>query len=210
MHISDGVLPVSVTIGCYVASAGILTWSTRTTRSEDLPRLAVMTAAFFVASMIHVPFGPTSVHLLIPGLAGAILGSSAFLSISLGLLLQSLLFQFGGLTALGANSLMMGIPAVMCGWFFQRFRGENQMRQSITGGIAGAMGCTLAAVGLALLLATGGEDFMGVAKIALAAHIPVIIIEGVVSGFTIGFLARVKPALLNPSFVRSSVGVTRE
>lgn len=49
---------------------------------------------------------------------------------------------------------------------------------------------------LALMLMAGGEDFFGVAKIALAAHVPVIVIEGVVSGFTIGFLARVKPSLL--------------
>jgi cobalt/nickel transport system permease protein len=61
--------------------------------------------AFFVASLIHVPFGPTSVHLLIPGLVGAMLGPSAFLSIGLGLLLQSLLFQFGGITALGAKCM---------------------------------------------------------------------------------------------------------
>ncbi|HUV78602.1 MAG TPA: cobalt transporter CbiM [Desulfobacterales bacterium] len=203
MHISDGVLPISVTVGGYVASAAIVAWSARRTRSEELPKLAVMTAAFFVASLVHVPFGPTSVHLIIPGLTGALLGPSAFLSIGLGLLLQSLLFQFGGLTALGANALMMGLPALACGWFFQRYKGQTQLRQAIIGGLAGAVGTALAAIILAILLVTGGEDFFGVAKIALLAHVPVIIIEGVVSAFTIGFLARVKPALLQPSFTRS-------
>jgi cobalt/nickel transport system permease protein len=202
MHISDGVLPLSVTVGGYVASAALVAWSARRTRSEELPKLAVMTAAFFVASLVHVPFGPTSVHLIIPGLTGALLGSSAFLSIGLGLLLQSLLFQFGGLTALGANALMMGLPALVCGWFFQRFKGRTQLRQAFVGGLAGALGTALAAIILAILLVTGGEDFFGVAKIAMLAHIPVIIIEGVVSAFTIGFLARVKPALLQPSFLR--------
>jgi cobalt/nickel transport system permease protein len=202
MHISDGVLPLSVTVGGYVASAALVAWSGRRTRSEELPKLAVMTAAFFVASLVHVPFGPTSVHLIIPGLTGALLGSSAFLSIGLGLLLQSLLFQFGGLTALGANALMMGLPALVCGWIFQRFKGRTPLRQAFVGGLAGGLGTALAALILAILLATGGEDFFGVAKIALLAHVPVIIIEGVVSAFTIGFLARVKPALLRPSFVR--------
>jgi len=74
MHISDGVLPLTVTIGGYVASAGLAAWSARRTSSEDLPKVAVVTAAFFVASLIHVPLGPTSVHLLIPGLTGALLG----------------------------------------------------------------------------------------------------------------------------------------
>ncbi|MDA8139963.1 MAG: cobalt transporter CbiM [Desulfobacteraceae bacterium] len=200
MHISDGVLPVSITIGGYAASAALTAWSARCTRNEDLPKLAVMTAAFFVASLIHVPFGPTSVHLLIPGLTGALLGPSAFLSIGLGLLLQSLLFQFGGLTALGANALMMGLPAVVCGWLFQRFKGTTRKRQMVMGAVAGALGTTLSALILAALLATGGEEFFGVAKIALAAHVPVILIEGAMSAFTIGFLAKVKPALLQPSF----------
>jgi cobalt/nickel transport system permease protein len=167
-----------------------------------MPKLAVMTAAFFVASLIHVPFGPTSVHLIIPGLTGALLGPSAFLSIGLGLLLQSLLFQFGGLIALGANTLMMGLPALACGWFFQQFKGRTIVRQAVTGGVAGAVGTALAAVILALLLASGGEDFFGVAKLALLAHVPVFIIEGLVSAFTIGFLARVKPELLQPPFIR--------
>jgi cobalt/nickel transport system permease protein len=204
MHISDGVLPVSVTLGGYAAAAVLTVWSARRTDSRDLPRLAVMTAAFFVASLIHVPFGPTSVHLLIPGLTGALLGPSAFVSIALGLLLQSLLFQFGGLTALGANSLMMGLPALACGWLFQRFRGRSAVRPALVGGLVGTLGTVMAALILALLLMSGGEDFFGVAKIALAAHVPVFLIEGAVSGFTIGFLAKVKPELLEPSFLAGS------
>ncbi|MCF8093258.1 MAG: cobalt transporter CbiM [Desulfotignum sp.] len=198
MHISDGVLPLSVTLGGYAVSAGLAAWSARRIHSRDLPKVAVVTSAFFVASLVHIPFGPTSAHLLLPGLAGALLGPAAFLSIGLGLLLQSILFQFGGITALGANAVMMGVPAVICGWFFQHFKGRTIARQAVTGGLAGALGTVLSAVFLAGLLMTGGEDFFGVAKIALIAHVPVIVIEGVVSGFTIGFLARVKPALLLP------------
>ncbi len=206
MHISDGVLPISVTIGGYVAAAALAAWSARRTHTDELPKLAVVTAAFFVASLVHVPFGPTSVHLIIPGLTGALLGPAAFLSIGLGLMLQSLLFQFGGLTALGANALMMGVPALACGWFFQKFKGGARSRQVLIGGVAGAAGTALAAVILAALLATGGEDFFGVAKIALLAHVPVILIEGAVSAFTVGFLAKVKPALLQPAFVRPPKG----
>ena len=196
MHISDGVLPVSVAIAGYAASGLLAAWSARRIQSQELPKVAVVSAAFFVASLVHIPFGPTSVHLLLPGLAGALLGTSAFLAIALGLLLQSLLFQFGGLTALGANALMMGVPALICGWLFRRLQGRTPKRKSLVGGLAGALGTALAAIILALLLATGGEDFFGVAKVALAAHVPVIIIEGLVSFFTVGFLVRVKPELL--------------
>ncbi len=200
MHISDGVLPFTVTAGGYALSIALAAWSTRRIKSEELPRVAVVTAAFFVASLIHIPLGPTSVHLLLPGLAGALLGPVAFMAIGLGLLLQSLLFQFGGLTALGANTLMMGLPAVACGWFFQACKGTSRLQQTIVGGLAGSGGTAMAAILLALLLATGGEDFFGVAKIALLAHVPVIIIEGLVSALTIGYLSRVKPVLLQSSF----------
>jgi cobalt/nickel transport system permease protein len=204
MHISDGVLPFAVTIGGYAASAGLAAWSARRIHSRDLPKVAVVTSAFFVASLVHIPFGPTSAHLLLPGLAGALLGPAAFLAIGLALLLQSLLFQFGGLTALGANALMMGVPAMICGCLFQTFKGNTLRRQAIVGAVAGAMGTVMAAVVLALMLMTGGEDFFGVAKIALAAHVPVIVIEGVVSGLTVGFLARVQPALLEPLFHKAA------
>ncbi len=207
MHISDGVLPVAVTIGGYAVSAGLAAWSARRIHTRELPKVAVVTSAFFVASLIHIPFGPTSAHLLLPGLAGALLGPAAFLAIGLALLLQSLLFQFGGLTALGANALMMGIPAMICGWFFQTFKGTTLRRKTAVGAAAGAMGTVMAAVILALMLMAGGEDFFGVAKIALAAHVPVIVIEGVVSGLTVGFLARVQPALLEPVFQKTADSV---
>lgn len=196
MHIADGVLPLSVTLGGYLAAGLVAALKVRKVGQEELPKLAVVTSAFFVASLIHIPLGPTSVHLLLPGLAGVLLGSSAFLAIGLGLVLQSLLLQFGGLTVLGANTLMMGLPALACGWIFHRFKGTGRRRQVLLGGLLGGLGVVLAALGLALLLISGGEDFWGVAQIALLAHLPVIIIEGLITAMTVAFLSRVKPELL--------------
>jgi cobalt/nickel transport system permease protein len=196
MHISDGVLPTYIAMGSFAASFGLMALGVKQTRTEDLPKIAVVTSSFFVASLIHVPLGPTSVHLLIPGLVGILLGNSAFLAIALGLTLQSLLFQFGGLTALGANALMMGIPALLCGLFFKLFKGRSLQQNIIVGSITGGLGTVFSAILLALLLYSGGEDFLGVAKLALAAHLPVFIIEGMVSGFAVSFLHKVKPELL--------------
>lgn len=199
MHISDGVLPPAVALGGFVVSIGSAVWSVRRTNPENLPKIAVVTSAFFVASLVHVPIGPTSVHLLIPGLVGILLGNSAFLSIFLGIVLQSFLFQFGGITAIGANAFMMGIPALMAGWVFQLMKGGSLGRYVLAGALSGALGVTLAVVFLALLLVTGGEDFFGVARIAMVAHIPVIVIESAVSAFTVSFLYKVKPDLLDDS-----------
>jgi cobalt/nickel transport system permease protein len=197
MHISDGVLPTSVAVGGFAVSLAVMVWSVRRTNPEDLPKIAVVTSAFFVASLIHVPIGPTSVHLLIPGLVGILLGNSAFISIVLGIVLQSLLFQFGGITAIGANAFMMGIPALMAGWLFRSLKGRTLSRHVFAGALAGGIGVVLAVLSLALLLRTGGEDFFGVAKIAIYAHLPVIAIEALVAAFTVSFLYKVKPELLD-------------
>ncbi|MDT8424167.1 MAG: cobalt transporter CbiM [Desulfuromonadales bacterium] len=196
MHISDGVLPTSLILGCYAGSMVLAGWSARRISNDELPKVAVLTASFFIASLVHVPLGPTSVHLLIPGLVGALLGPAAFLAIALGLLLQSLLFQFGGLTALGANALMMGIPALCCGFFFRHLRGTTRQRHILAGALAGGLGTVGSALLLALLLVSAGDDFLGVAKLALVAHLPVILIEATVSAFVVSFLYTVKPELL--------------
>lgn len=200
MHLSDGVMPTTLAIGSGVASLAVAAWSSRMTRGEDLPKVAVVAAAFFVAALVHIPLGPTSIHLLLPGLVGALLGPSAFLAIMLGLVLQSLMFQYGGLTALGGNALLMGLPALGCGLFFQLFKGEGAKRQMFVGGLCGGLGIIGSAIILALLLAASGEDFLGVAKLALVAHLPVVVIEAVIAAFIIRFLYKVKPEMLSAPF----------
>jgi len=196
MHISDGVLPTPVAIAAFAATIVITGWSVRKTDPEELPKVAVVTSAFFVASLVHVPMGPTSVHLLLPGLVGILLGRSAFVSITLGIVLQSFLFQFGGITAIGANSIMMGLPALAAGLLFRWLKGSTLTRHMAAAALAGGA-CVILAVGiLAGLLYTGGEDFLGIARIAAAAHLPVVGIEAAISAFTVSFLFKVKPELL--------------
>ena len=61
-------------------------------RDEDVPQTALLAAAFFIASQIHVRVGPSSAHLLLNGLVGVILGRRAVLAILVGLALQAILF----------------------------------------------------------------------------------------------------------------------
>lgn len=197
MHISDGVLQPQVWAGGYVVAAAIAAVTTRKMQPEDVPRIAITTSVFFVASLIHVPIGPTSVHLILNGLVGIILGPFAFISIFLGLTLQALLFQHGGITTIGVNALMMGLPALLVYRIFnlhQKIRFKFNI--AIFGALAGACGISLAALILALLLISTGSEFVGVAKLALLAHLPVIIIEAIITGFIALFLKTVKPELL--------------
>jgi len=198
MHISDGVLSAPVWIGGYVAAGGVTAYTIRKITTEQLPKIGVVTAVFFVASLIHVPLGPTSVHLILNGLAGVVLGMAAFPSILLGLTLQCFLFQHGGITSLGANACMMGLSALAAYGIFnlRKYAKDSKAAVAIFGALAGASGTLFAGIILALLLVSSGENFFGVAKMAVLAHIPVMIIEGIITGFTASFLDRVKPELL--------------
>jgi cobalt/nickel transport system permease protein len=197
VHISDGVLSNPVCIGGYVAAIGVAGATLKKMDIKELPQISVVTAVFFVATLINIPLGPVSIHLILNGLVGIILGFSAFLSIFLGLILQTLLFGHGGFTTIGCNAILMGVPAIICGFIFSLVKKSGNKALKIgTGAVAGAIGTILSGVILASLLATSGEDFFGVAKMALGAHVPVMFIEAAVCASAISFLLKVKPEMV--------------
>ena len=78
MHVSEGILDAPVLLaGAVVAAAGTAI-GLRRLKAETVPRVGVMAAAFFVASLVHVPVGGSSVHLVLNGLAGLLLGWAVF------------------------------------------------------------------------------------------------------------------------------------
>jgi cobalt/nickel transport system permease protein len=113
VHISADVLsPVWTSLG-FVVLAAFLAVGLYRLREEEVPRIALLTAAFFVASSIHIKVPPSSVHLLLNGLAGVILGRRVCIAIPVGLLLQAVLLGHGALSTLGVNSCVMVIPALL-------------------------------------------------------------------------------------------------
>jgi cobalt/nickel transport system permease protein len=119
VHISANVLLPAWQIFGYVGLAAFLLLGSWKIREEEVSRVALMTAAFFVASSIHIRFGPASVHLLLNGLVGLMLGRRACLAIPVGLLLQAVLLGHGDLLNLGVNSCIIIPPALAAGWLFR-------------------------------------------------------------------------------------------
>lgn len=111
-HIPDGVLSAPVLVAGALVSTGLLAIALRQLREADLPQAAVLAAAFFVSSLISVPLGPSSVHLLLNGLMGLLLGWAALPAIFVALLLQAVFFGFGGLLVLGVNTMNLALPAL--------------------------------------------------------------------------------------------------
>ena len=196
MHISEGYLSGPVLI----SGAGLATIGTAIgLKKLDYDRVAqagILSAAFFVASLVHVPIGPSNVHLIMNGIVGLLLGWGAFPVILVALLLQGFFFQFGGITTLGVNTIIMAAPAVTVYYLFGRW-----VRSTGWIGKAAAFGCGAGAVALAAIVMAAGlvftnERFLGVAGSAIVLHMPVMVIEGAVSVACVAFLAKVKPDLL--------------
>jgi cobalt/nickel transport system permease protein len=210
MHIPDGILPAAVSAAGY-ATAGAATWHSlrqinqKEDPRESIPKASLLTAAFFVASWIHIPVPPTSVHLVLNGLLGAVLGYYAFPAILIGLFFQAVMFQHGGLTSLGVNATMMGVPALLAHFIF-RLRNvvgkESRMWTGVFGFLAGASGLGIAALISLILLVTTIPAHLDVeaerASIyALTlAHAPLMALEGAFTALVVLFLQRVRPELL--------------
>ncbi|WP_293577101.1 cobalt transporter CbiM [Phaeobacter sp.] len=196
MHIVDGALSNPVVIGGAVAAVGGLALGLRSLPLERIPAAGVLSASFFVASLIHVPIGPSSVHLILNGLAGLVLGWAAFPALFVGLLLQAVFFGFGGLTVLGVNTVNIALPAVLVGMAIRPLLARGSpLYGAIWGGIGGGLAIAATTLAVAFSLMLSGDEFVVAAKLVFFAHIPVMGIEAVLTGAAIFLARRVKPEL---------------
>ena len=198
MHVSDGVLPPAVWLGGMAATAFSVGLSLRRFEERAVPRLAVLTSLFFVASLIHVPLGLTSVHLMLNGLLGIVLGALSLPAVLVALFFQAVFLGHGGLTTLGVNTMVLGSGALAARYVFMAARGAGRgpRRAAVS-----AFAATLAAVlvsGAAFfaVMALGGESLARVAAVTLLPHAIVAVADGAVAASAVGFLVRVKPELL--------------
>ena len=198
MHISDGVLSGPVLITGFVAAIGVAAYTLRKVDLEDIPKISVVTAAFFVASLIHIKLPGMSIHLILNGLVGIILGMQAFPAILLGLVLQAILFGHGGVTVIGVNAVMLGGGALIAHFAWQQRHRFNLKNNDVAfAAIGGAVGILSSGCVLALALLTTSEAFAVISGAALGVHVVLMLIEGAVAAACVGFILKVKPSLLN-------------
>ena len=203
MHIYEGILAATphgqlLLLAGAAATAVGTAIGLRKLDYERMPQAAVLGSAFFVASLIHVPFGPTSVHLVLNGLLGLVLGWAAFPAVLVALILQAVFFSFGGPTTLGLNTLVMALPAVMCHYlFYAPVRNGKQSRVFLAGFAAGATAILLSALLTATALVLAGKAYETIGQMFLVANLPLAVIEGFVTGSVVVLVRKVRPELLN-------------
>lgn len=212
MHIPDGMLPLPVTLTGYAVSVAAVWFSIyqikkRGDPREHIPKAALLAAAFFSASLIQIPIPPASVHLVLGGLLGVLLGYFAFPAIMVALFFQAVMFGHGGLTTLGANGVILGLPAIFAALFFRLHNADpihnpSNIKTAVFGFIAGSAATALSVVLFILFLfytipahIDASAEKAAIMTLAFA-HIPIIIIEGIVTAFIVVFLRQSKPQLL--------------
>ena len=196
MHISEGVLSPAVLIGGYALTAAGLYLGLKKADYSRLAETAVLSSVFFIASLIHVPLGPGSVHLILNGLLGLLLGWAVFPALFTALLLQAVLFRFGGLAVLGVNTFDMAFPALLCHFALRSLIARPGGARLAGGFACGFLSVAGAALCTAIALALSSEGFLTSARLLVLAHIPVMALEGIIVAAVVAFIGKVRPELL--------------
>ncbi len=199
MHISEGVLPSWMLITGWGLSLAGISIGLRKLDDKKLPLAALLSATFFVASLIHVPVGITSVHLLLNGLVGVLLGWAVFPVLFVALFFQAILFQFGGLTVLGVNTFNMAFSGLVAYYVTRPILNSKfppRWKFLIAGTLTAAAGVFTAALFLSLELLATGTSFKSTAILAFLAHIPVAAVEAIFNTFALSFIEKTLPELL--------------
>lgn len=198
-HIPDGILSAPVLIGGAVLAVGGVAIALRNLEDRAIPRAAILSAVFFAGSLIAVPVGPSSVHLLFTGLMGVMLGFMAFPAVLVALMLQAVLFGFGGLTTLGVNTVNIALPGVLLGFALgPAIRAASPGKAAVLGAICGALAVLGTGALVAVSLWLSSPQFVPVAQVMLVTYLPLALGEAAVTAAAVGFLARVQPAALRP------------
>lgn len=156
MHIPDGFLSPLTWVPAAVVAGGAWYWAGRDLRSRldetVLPRQAVLTALAYGLGLVMVPLpGATSGHLVGVSMLTLLFGvRQAFLAYSLVLLLQSLLFGAGGITAFPVNALAIGLAGACTTQLV--YRALRRINEALAIGLAAWMATLVAALLVGLVL----------------------------------------------------------
>ena len=219
MHIPDGLLTTPVWGTLAAASVGATALATRQAKrvldERSIPLMGVMGAFVFAAQMVNFPVpGGTSGHLMGGALLAILLGPwVASLTMVAVVIVQAVLFQDGGLTALGANIFNMALIGPLVGYGVHRGflglwsgKGSLYLSAALAGFCAVLVGAVCAAVQIAL---SGRAPFWTVTGAMAAVHALIGIGEGLITAATIRFVVGIRPDLVPAVCLQAGPGTDR-
>ena len=198
MHISEGVLSTQILAAGWAGTCAGVALGLKKVSDYKIVRTALLSSAFFLASLVNIRIGPSSTHLSFIAPMGIILGWGAFPAIFVALLLQAILFQFGGFIVLGANTFAMAFPALFVYLIFGKIirESDSKIKIIIFSFIAGALAVIMGASIVGIFLGLTDKNFLTAIKLLLIAHVPLALIEGLATAFLITWLKKAAPEFL--------------
>jgi cobalt/nickel transport system permease protein len=207
MHIPDGFISGPVLVVCWIISLIVIAHAfIRVKRDMDerkVPLMGVVAAAIFAGQMLNFPVaGGTSGHLLGAALAMILLGPwAAVLVMTIVVSAQALIFQDGGVVALGANLFNMAVIGVFVSYTVyravQRFSRGARWGLFVGGFLAAWTSIFIAALAAALELAFSGTSPANIAVPAMAlVHSVIGLGEGLITVGALAFVSAVRPDLV--------------
>ena len=207
MHAPDGFLSVPVSLAMWAVTIVVLAIAVRrvdrTLDPRAVPMLGVAAAFIFAAQMFNFQVaGGTSGHLLGGVLAAVLLGPWAgTLVMACVIAVQALIFQDGGLLAMGANVFNMGIVGTLGGFYVYRalagLLGGEQRARIPAAAVAAWVSVVAGAVCMALELAVSGTTPLQIALPAMVGvHVLIGIGEALITAAALAFIAATRADLL--------------
>ena len=209
MHVPDGFMNVTMSAATGVISFGTLWAYIRSAKDlvadKFIALTGMMSALIFVLQMINFPIAAgTSGHLLGGALAVIVLGPRlGLICLSVVVIIQSLLFADGGLSALGVNVLNMAIVTSATSWFIVKywikFIGKNKTSIVSVSVLAGILSVVFSSIAFTIQYAIGGTISIPVGTVLLAmvtTHFIIGFGEGIITALIITLLIRVRPDLI--------------
>ena len=201
MHIPDGYLDLKIAGLFYGLSGAVIGYSIKKLREQNInwALVGIVAASIFAAQMLNWPIpGGTSAHFVGGALAGILLGPyAASIAMASVLTVQCLVFGDGGVTSLGANIWNMGIVDVFVGYYvYNLLKNKNLYLASF---LAGWLGITLAAIFAGIELGLSSSFHYNIATTVGAMgfwHALLGIVEGIITASIVGYIASVRPDLL--------------
>ena len=221
MHVPDGFMNVTMSAATGVISFGTLWAYIRSAKDliadKFIALTGMMSALIFVLQMINFPIAAgTSGHLLGGALAVIVLGPRlGLICLSVVVIIQSLLFADGGLSALGVNVLNMAIVTTTTSWFIVKywikFIGKNKTSIVTVSVLAGILSVVFSSIAFTIQYAIGGTISIPVGTVLLAmvtTHLIIGLGEGIITALIITLLMRVRPDLVY-AYDRSDENTTK-
>lgn len=206
MHLADGFLspPIWASLDALaLGTLGLCAWRLRGELPEArVPRMGMLGAFVFAAQMVNVGVASgTSGHLLGGVLVATLVGpEAATLVMAAVFVIQCLLFQDGGILALGANVVNMGLTGTIGGYLLLRGLLRVLPPRLHDAGVFAAAWFTVTATSalVSVEMAASGTVPLGPSLVAMVAvHALIGLLEGAITVAVVRFVRRVRPAVLD-------------